>query len=73
MKNNYFRYLHTKKWRRKRKEAIKEKGTICEDCGRKFKLQIHHKTYQRIFKEKLSDLEILCKECHRDRHANRRN
>ena len=70
MNTNYYRYLHTKRWRRKRKEAIKEKGAVCEDCGRKFKLQIHHKTYKNIFREKLSDLEILCKECHKDRHAN---
>src|SRR3990167_10700919 len=66
---DYQKYIHSKPWKRKRKEAFQHHGAYCRLCGRTDRLTVHHKTYERIGREEMRDLEILCKGCHDARHG----
>lgn len=66
-KESYYKYLESKKWKRKSNYLIK-KYNFCFICGSKKILQCHHKHYKNLFKEKNRDLAVLCKCCHNHYH-----
>ena len=68
-KLRYDEYLQSKWWTAWSKIY---KGEKCEQCGRKYELNVHHLTYENIGDEKSSDVITLCKRCHIDFHYNQR-
>jgi 5-methylcytosine-specific restriction endonuclease McrA len=67
-KKKYNKYMHSKAWRRKRKEAFAYHGSECAFCGAKHNLHIHHKSYKSLFNENMDDLMVLCEPCHMKVH-----
>ncbi len=65
---NYYSYLRSKAWSKKRLEAIQQARYKCESCGARGQLEVHHKTYTRLGRERRSDLVALCRRCHRRAH-----
>lgn len=68
-KNNYYKYLESSKWAKKKRIILKRANGMCEICKRDKPLQIHHKTYIRLFAERPSDLLAICGECHKLVHS----
>lgn len=64
----YGKYLESKHWRRRRKQAIAAAGTKCERCQSGLNLHVHHRSYKRLWREKKTDLEVLCSSCHDAHH-----
>lgn len=69
----YKTYLRSKEWKKKRKEALDEKGYLCDICKKTQdelveSLHVHHLTYKNLFNEKMEDLQILCVDCHNNTH-----
>ena len=60
----YFEYLKSDRWSRKRIDALRRAKNRCQICNSKGKLNVHHRTYERIFKEAKEDLVVLCERCH---------
>lgn len=70
----YQGYLKTKRWKRKVKNLIKERGgKVCVVCYTRKEVHTHHMTYKRITKEKPRDLVFLCKEHHFTLHERTKN
>jgi 5-methylcytosine-specific restriction endonuclease McrA len=67
-KLNYYKYISSKAWRRKREEAFNHHGRKCQRCRSIAKLRVHHKHYRSLGREKMTDLEILCDDCHSLHH-----
>jgi len=65
---NYYVYLRSKIWKRKRLKTLVKANYLCESCKKNKATQIHHKTYKRIFNEKQNDLIALCNVCHKMEH-----
>lgn len=67
---NYYAYLRSPEWERKRDEVLARAGYRCEQCGAvSVYLQVHHLTYANLYHEPLNDLLCLCETCHKERHA----
>jgi hypothetical protein len=65
---NYTEYINSEAWAQVRWRKLKEVGYKCEECNRKWELDVHHLTYERLGSEKMNDLIVLCKRCHGDLH-----
>lgn len=65
---NYYEYIVSEKWRRKRAKFIAAVGGKCETCGATHGLQVHHRHYRTLGQEGLQDVEILCGGCHTQEH-----
>ena len=75
-KEEYERLLKSDYWKGFSYSLIKERGFICEDCGRVFynqrnRLQVHHLVYRDInpWSYKPEEMIVLCEECHKKRHG----
>ena len=66
---NYHEYIHSEKWRQKKKRL---KADSCDKCGFRHELDLHHLNYDCLGKETESDVTTLCRRCHRDLHYEQR-
>ena len=70
--SEYNNFIESDEWKSKRESILKERGLVCEKCGKekkKYQLQIHHKNYDKEFgKENNDDLMVTCKNCHDELH-----
>lgn len=68
--DNYYKYLQTKEWKCKRKNAIEKAGGRCQLCnrGEDSILHVHHRTYENVGDEAPGDLIVLCGRCHAKFH-----
>lgn len=67
-KVNYYEYIASKEWQRKRLARIKLDGYKCHICGSSRNLNVHHLTYERLGHEDMEDLMTLCRSCHEKVH-----
>lgn len=75
-KADYKKQLQSKEWKEKRKEVFKERGEVCERCGKTDNLQIHHKEYlnnRKAWEYDTFYLEVLCRSCHSEHHGYKTN
>lgn len=68
---SYRDYICSKKWKRKRRAAIKYYGAKCDVCGRAGPLYVHHLNYKTLGHERMEDLQVLCLFCHEDQHPDK--
>jgi len=68
-KKKYNKYINSKAWGRKRKEAFAYHGRECAFCGKTRSLHVHHKTYDSLFDEDMEHLLVLCEPCHMKIHG----
>lgn len=68
---DYWKYIESKAWKKRREWAFRKLGRCCRDCRSKDDLHVHHKHYRRLGRERLKDLEILCFDCHSIRHEDK--
>lgn len=66
---NYYEYIKSDKWKKKRLHRLKQLGNKCRRCGSTKQIDVHHMTYQRLGAEKSKDLEVLCRVCHTLYHS----
>lgn len=64
----YFAYIRSAKWKKKRTQAFECHGRKCQICGATERLTVHHKTYERLGREEMQDLEVLCRDCLDNHH-----
>lgn len=64
----YAEYINSKRWAKKREEALAFHGSRCSECGTSHQLQVHHIHYKTLFSERMQDLRILCHDCHANHH-----
>lgn len=65
---DYYEYIGSDEWKRKREEILKRDNYQCMACGGKCNLQVHHLTYKNIGNENEWELITLCKSCHQQYH-----
>jgi len=70
-KNEYYNYIHSKEWKKKRNHALNFYGYNCCLCGSRKKIHVHHRNYKNLFKETMQDLILLCQPCHKLFHKNK--
>ena len=65
----YREHLKSKQWRYFAKSVIRDRGCMCERCGRgDVKLTVHHISYVRLGHELPEDVKVYCWPCHRTMH-----
>ena len=65
--NNYYDYINSSEWRKKRKERLELDGQRCRLCDSEERLEVHHRpsSYSKIPNESVKDdLITICKHCH---------
>lgn len=65
----YKDYLKSKEWTEMKIDLIQNRGSKCENCGKKGNVDVHHLTYERLYKEDPEDLMLLCRSCHSKEHG----
>ena len=67
-RQNYARYLRSRRWEFLRRLALERDRYTCRRCGDPdaHEVEVHHQTYERFEDERLTDLITLCTRCHRD-------
>ena len=70
MNNEYYNYLQSQEYQKRRLQRLKLDGFQCQLCGTAQNLVVHHITYDRIGREDMDDLITLCNECHHKVHYN---
>ena len=65
----YYIYLASDDWRKRRRKALSLSGNKCQICRNQITLQVHHKMYDRLGNEDDNDLAVLCEECHKSVHG----
>ena len=69
-KRNYYDYMHSEEWRKKRLKVLKRDGFRCQMCGTAKNLRVHHINYEHLDTDaELDDLITLCDTCHTQIHA----
>jgi 5-methylcytosine-specific restriction endonuclease McrA len=68
-KVRYSTYIHSRAWKMKRQEKMRQVGRMCESCGFTRTLEVHHVKYTRLGRELMSDLRVLCSRCHKEAHG----
>lgn len=69
---NYYAYLASAEWRRKREQRILLDGGVCTQCGSMHNLQVHHLSYEHLGTDaEIDDLITLCADCHHKLHFRR--
>ena len=66
---DYYEYLKSEEWDRKRKLRLKSARYRCELCGSAEPLQVHHLHYDNLGSELIDDLMALCNDCHEAQHT----
>jgi len=71
-KEVYENFLESEDWKTKKSQIIKERGLVCEKCGRemtRWESQLHHKDYDNELGEELNEsLMLVCLDCHNELH-----
>lgn len=68
-RHRYREYIKSDRWQGLRRQMIRERGAICERCGRPDpKVNLHHLTYVRLGSELPEDMKLLCFPCHKLMH-----
>lgn len=68
---DYYNYIHSKEWRKLRKEVLSRRNK-CEHCDVSgVELHLHHLTYDNFKHETDVDLAVLCSNCHSAVHGRR--
>lgn len=65
---DYYVYLASPAWSKKRRRFIREAGGKCQTCGSNKRLQVHHKHYRTLGRERRRDVRVLCDDCHSLEH-----
>lgn len=65
---DYYAYIASAAWKRKRMQALEYYGNRCHVCGSTESLHVHHKRYACLGREKMKNLEVLCRGCHANHH-----
>jgi 5-methylcytosine-specific restriction endonuclease McrA len=65
---NYYAYIESKAWKKRRKAFLDAVGRACDICGSTEKIQVHHRTYVNLGCERDADLQPLCQGCHENQH-----
>ena len=69
-RRNYYDYMHSEEWRKKRLKVLKRDGFRCQMCGTAKNLRVHHINYEHLGTDaELDDLITLCDTCHTQIHA----
>lgn len=69
LEQTYRDHLKSKRWRYFAKAVMRDRGMICERCGRgDVKLTVHHISYVRLGHELPEDVKVYCWPCHRTMH-----
>ena len=67
---DYYTYIKSAKWWRKRNKALAIHGNKCSICGSTDNLHVHHKHYRTLGRENpRTDLQPLCGGCHANHHG----
>jgi len=66
---NYYEYLQSELWGKRRYAALERADFKCELCGEIDSLEVHHRTYDRLGDEDPSDLIVICKSHHWEEHV----
>ena len=62
---NYYKYLESEKWKKKRDARLRIDRFTCQTCCATDRLEVHHKHYESLGREDVDDdLITLCRECH---------
>ena len=80
-RSEYYNYIKSEAWQRKRRQYFTSKlyntyprgkkagKFVCKKCGVDNDLHLHHRTYKRLGCEMIAvDLVPLCGECHKEVH-----
>lgn len=67
---NYYQYLDSNRWKKKREQVLKAANFKCSVCGSAKNLCVHHITYENLGYENDDDLMVVCKKCHERIHEN---
>lgn len=65
---NYWAYLKSSEWKRKRRHMLDRADGCCQSCGKSRRLEVHHLSYQNLGYESPEELAVLCSECHKALH-----
>lgn len=66
---DYYKYIRSPAWRKKRAEVILRSKGRCERCGKWPVVNVHHLSYANLGNEPLSDLLGVCVKCHMEFHV----
>lgn len=66
---DYFTYISSPLWLKRRDEYFKRHKRECKACGIRCGIQLHHLLYKDFSKEKDFNLIALCVNCHKEFHA----
>lgn len=65
----YKKYIDSPQWKFFRDSIIRQRGTMCERCGKdRPPLNVHHISYVRLGNELPEDVKVYCLPCHRMIH-----
>ena len=68
-KQNYYEYMHSEAWSKRRLEVLRRDRFRCQMCGTAKNLRVHHINYEHLGTDaELDDLITLCDTCHREVH-----
>jgi len=62
------KYLHSGKWREKKRLIHQRDRNRCQQCGTTNNLEVHHIFYLSLGDEPLEDLVLVCRKCHQEIH-----
>jgi 5-methylcytosine-specific restriction endonuclease McrA len=65
---NYYKYLSSEEWQKKRQLILKRDNFICQGCLVNNATEVHHKTYINVGNEFCFELISLCEDCHSSIH-----
>lgn len=66
---DYFEYIHSELWIKRKELYYKKHPKQCRACGRFDKIHLHHLKYGYWTREKDEDLMPLCEPCHAEFHT----
>ena len=67
-KGDYFEYINSPAWARRKEKYYKTHKRICQACGWPRDIELHHLEYGRFGIEPDYALASLCRACHRELH-----
>ncbi len=68
-RQNYYEYMHSEAWSKRRLEVLKRDRFRCQMCGTAKNLRVHHINYEHLGTDaELDDLITLCDTCHKEVH-----
>lgn len=68
-KFNYYEYIHSEAWSKRRLEVLRRDRFRCQMCGTAKNLRVHHINYEHLGTDaELDDLITLCDTCHKKVH-----